>query len=319
MEATVLLNLICVSISTARRARTIRPAWATPLLLLLALSACARPPPPTLAEIRRNGPLPSLLQLGDGLQRTGDSEGALALYRAAASQNGRDPVALERVGQALMAQGDPARAEQAFRAALTIDGQLVDAQSGRAAAVLTQGRVDEALPMLAALANDRPSPQSLRAYGAALDMTGRQDDAQAAYRRGLALAPADANLHGNLALSLAAAGMMEGALDEMRLAEAAPLPDQRQDVNGVLLRAVAGRVREARRRGDRLLGAARTQVVLRQAAEVRAINGPAARAMAFGLFTATGTKVVETDSPEPGLAGPGLAGIERGEADRAAD
>ncbi len=146
--------------------------------------------------------MPSLIQLGDGLQRTGDTEGAPALYRGAASQNGSDPVALERVGQALMAQGDPARAEQAFRAALAPNGRLAGAQSGRALAVLTQGHVAEALPMLAALANDQPTPQSLRAYGAALvDMAGHQDKAQDAYHRGLALAPADANLHGNLAFA----------------------------------------------------------------------------------------------------------------------
>ena len=95
--------------SDACRIRTAPPSRALPLLLLLTFSACAQQAP-TSPDARRNAPLPSLIQLGDGLQRTGDTEGALALYRGAASQNGSDPVALERVGQALMAQGDPARA-----------------------------------------------------------------------------------------------------------------------------------------------------------------------------------------------------------------
>ncbi len=137
-----------MSVGDAGRAGTILPPWASPLLLLLALSGCVQQAP-RASDARRNAPLPSLIQLGNGLQRTGGTEGALALYRAAASQNGSDPVALERVGQASMAQGDPARAEQAFRAALALNGQLAEAQSGRAVAVLTQGRVDEALPMLA--------------------------------------------------------------------------------------------------------------------------------------------------------------------------
>jgi len=304
--------------SDACRIRTAPPSRALPLLLLLTFSACAQQAP-TSPDARRNAPLPSLIQLGDGLQRTGDTEGALALYRGAASQNGSDPVALERVGQALMAQGDPARAEQAFRAALALNGRLAGARSGRALAVLTQGHVTEALPMLAALANDQPTPQSLRAYGAALDMAGHQDEAQDAYHRGLALAPADANLHGNLALSLAAAGQMGAALDEMRLAQAAPLPDPRQDVNAVLLRAVTGQELEARRLGASLLGPARTEAVLRQARTVRAADDPSARATAFGLFIAKGAGPVGTVTIDLGLPGPVPAAKRRAATHPAAD
>lgn len=184
-----------------------------------------------------------------------------------------------------MVAGDPARAEQAFRAAVAVDGSS-EARQGLALSLLAQRQVGEALPLLADLANEKPDLRRLRAYGVALDMAGRQAEAQAAYRRGLRLSPADANLHGNLALSLAAAGQMEAALGEMRAAQLAPVPDPRQEVNSVLLLAVAGREAEARQQGDATLGPARTAVVLQQAVQVRTAPDAASRALAFGLLAA---------------------------------
>lgn len=231
----------------------------------------------------RNGTPASLIRLGDDLRQSGDAEGAASLYRAAAGQDGRNATALERLGQASMAHGDSGRSEQAFRAALAVSGSA-EARRGLAMALLAQRQVDEALPILAALADEQPDPSRLRAYGVALDMAGRQKEAQDAYRRGLKLAPADANLHGNLALSLAIAGQVDAALGQMRAARLSPLPDPRQEVNGVLLLAIAGREAEARQQGNAALGAARTEVVLRQADQVLAAPDAASRAAAFGLF-----------------------------------
>lgn len=270
--------------SLSIQARRPRAGAVTLLLVGCALAACAdvsdRP-----GNASRGGIPPSLVQLGDSLQRTGDAEGAETMYRAAVGQDGRNAAALERLGQALMASGDPGRAEQAFRAALVLNGDSAAAKHGLAVALLAQRRAGEALPLLAALAGKRPDARTLRTYGVALDMAGQQAEAQAAYRRGLELAPADPNLHGNLALSLAASGQMEAALAEMRAAQLAPLPDPRQGVNGILLLAVAGRGEEARRQGVALLGPARTEVVLRQAEQVRAAADAPSRATALGLLS----------------------------------
>lgn len=253
------------------------------LLACLGPAACSSPPGGVAA--RPSTKPPSLLQLGDDLQRTGDTEGAASLYRAAIGQDGRNAVALTRLGQMSLA-ADPARAEQAFRAALTLDGSSADARRGLAVSLLAQSRFDEALPLLATLADTQPSPVSMLLYGTALDMAGRQDAAQAAYRRGLALSPADADLHGNLALSLLVAGQTDAALTEMHAAQLAPLPDSRQDANSVLVLAVVGRESEARQQGVTLIGPARTEVVMRQAARVRAAADPASRARALGLLIA---------------------------------
>lgn len=181
----------------------------------------------TAAGARRPVGSSSLVQLGDGLQREGDAEGANSLSYAAAGKDGRDATALERLGRASLLAGDPARAEQAYRAAVAIDPSA-DARQGLAMSLLAQRQVREALPLLAALADEQPDPRRLRAYGVALDMAGRQADAQAVYRRGLKLAPADANLHGNLALSLAASGQIDAALSEMRAAHLLPARSRRR-------------------------------------------------------------------------------------------
>lgn len=267
-----------------------------PLLLAGCADASDHP-----RSVGRGGTPFSLMQIGDSLQRTGDAEGAETMYRAAVGQDGRNAAALERLGQASMASGDPARAEQAFRAALAVDGASAAARYGFAVALLAQRHTSEALPLLAALADKQPDPRTLRTYGVALDMAGRQSEAQAAYRHGLGLAPADPNLHGNLALSLAASGQMQAAMAEMRAAQLAPLPDPRQEVNGILLLAIAGQDGEARRRGAALLGLARTEAVLRQAGQVRAASDAPARAVALGLLT--GPQPSAPGRPEVARAG----------------
>lgn len=212
----------------------------------------------------------------------------MALYRAAVGQDGRNAVALGRLGQASMALGAPDRAEQAFRAAMAVDRETPDVQQGLAISLLAQGKIEDSLALLSAVADKQPSPRAFRTYGAALDMSGKQAQAQAAYRRGLELAPADSNLHGNLALSLAADGRMDAALEEWHAAQLAPFPDPRQAINGVLLLAVAGRDGEARQQGVALLGPAQTEALLRQAVRVRAAPDPASRAKALGLLIGSG-------------------------------
>lgn len=95
--------------------------------------------------------------------------------------------------------------------------------------------------MLEPLAQSSPGARTLCNLCVALDMVGRQADAQATYRRGLAAAPADADLHGNLAFSLAISGDTEAALRSMQTAAALPSGQAWQPANLVLLLAMAGR------------------------------------------------------------------------------
>jgi Flp pilus assembly protein TadD len=288
------------------------------LLSLLALCAgCAAPDPPAPApRTVRDGQRPELLtRLGDDMRRNGDAAGAIGIYRAAAQADPRDPVLLQRMGAAFMDMNDPARAEQAFRGELAIDPRNATAERGLALALLAQNRAVEALPILQELAQGSDDPGLLRANGTALDMVGRPADAQAEYRRGLRFAPVDADLHGNLALSLALSGDAAGALTQMQAAIASPTPDPRQDANAVLVLALTGDTAAARTRGDATIGAAATEALLARAQQAVTAADARSRAVAVGVVTSnaangpptassllppvTATPVAVTDQPDP--------------------
>ncbi len=280
-------------------------------LCLGPLAGCAlfdAPRPPSGPTGKVTDPTRSLVKLGDAMQAGGDQAGALDFYRAASQRDGGNEPALQRAGQSFMALGQAPRAEQADRAALVLDGGDAAAKRGLAVALLAQHRPQEALPLLDQLVAAHPDPQMLANQGAALDMLGRSAEAQAAYRRGLALAPADSDLHGNLALSLAASGDMASALSEIQAAVAAPNPDPRQESNAVLILALAGRAEDARSRGRGSLGPEPTEALIARAAQVHGAATPAARAEALGLITGapgsaapppTSPAIPATDSPPP--------------------
>ena len=265
------------------------PALGPALLLagLLALPGCSGSGGASASATAASqlGTAAGMVRLGDDVRRQGDLDGALTIYQAASSRDGRNVAALERIGAASITLGEPLRAEQAFRAIMALGTASAEVRYGLGIALLAQHRISEALPILAALGQGSSDLRLLRVYAVALDMSGRSAEAQASYRRGLALAPADSSLHGDLALSLAASGDITAALAESAAAMAAVVPDPRQQANNVLLLAISGQEDEARRRGTDLLGRDRTEAVLQRAALVRQAPDAASRAIALGVLT----------------------------------
>lgn len=92
----------------------------------------------------------------------------------------------------------------------------------------------------------KPEAATYNGLGVALDVTGDAKAAQDAYRKGLALAPADASLIGNLGLSLALSGKTKAAIDLLarELREGRTTPRLRQNL--ALIYGLAGRNRDAR-------------------------------------------------------------------------
>jgi len=260
-------------------------------------SAAPRSPP---AAPTRPATLAEQVRLGDSMWRAGDIPGALGFYQDASRQDARDPVALRRMGQALAEIGEPKRAEQAFLATLMVDSSDAVAWRGLGLAQLRLQRPDKAAASLQPLADTSADPQLLCLYGTALAMSGRPDEAASAYRRGLVLAPANAALHGNLALALAAAGRTGEAMTEMEAAVAAPIPDPRQDANAVLVLALLGRDSEARTRAqDAKIGLLATEMLMDRAAQARQEPDAAGRSRALGLAAALGPGLVKAGPEAP--------------------
>lgn len=259
-----------------------RPLHKIPILLLAAvLAACGGRRPSSPADL---GSAASLIRMGDNLRDNGDLAGAAEFYRGASLKSPADPAPLVRLGALRRAEGDDAQAEAAYRVALAVAPQDVGASGGLAATLLSQGRGADALALLEPLAQGSPDARTLRNLGVALDMVGRQGDAQATYRRGLAVAPADADLHGNLAFSLAISGDTETALRSMQTAAALPTGQVWQPANLVLLLAMAGREDTARSRAAGMPAEA-LAALLEQGHRARNAATADGRAMALGVAT----------------------------------
>ena len=88
------------------------------------------------------------------------------------------------------------------------------AQQGRGLALFRLGRIQEAIPVLQAVAEADPTRwRAWNALGQAHDRRDQFEDAQAAYRQALWAAPNHAGLHNNLGFSLLSQGRHEAAVD----------------------------------------------------------------------------------------------------------
>lgn len=128
-----------------------------------------------------------------------------------AAESPRSAEAQHRLGRVLHARGRPVEAEAAFRQALELDREDVDAMIGLGQVALEGGRLVEALRLLdGAIELEPPRAEAQHARGRVLEALGRPAEAQAAYLRALesdpTLAPA--------ALRVAALQVDQGRFDQ---------------------------------------------------------------------------------------------------------
>jgi len=171
--------------------------------------------------------------LGTALERDGQTEPALASYRAAIAQDGKDPTFHLALGRALLNAGKAGPAQTSFKAALALRPDVAGARLGLAQCLLAQEKwepaaaelenylrsvpedtasrlqrahallqMDAAEPALAELdradTSSAPSPASQRMRVEALLILKRFDDAAILLPKVIALAPEDAELHAKL-------------------------------------------------------------------------------------------------------------------------
>lgn len=192
----------------------------------------------------------ALMRIGIAARSGGDLANALSVFRRAAAINPAAPAAFVAIGDTLLEIGSIDEAILAYNSALARDHHDVAAQLGLAKAYLETGRPQLAFtPVSQALAEQPNNPKGLLLLGVTQDLSGRHLAAQATYRRGLQLAPADPALTVNLALSLALSGNYAGGISELQPVALAPMGTAQERQTLALIYGLQGNVAEAARIG----------------------------------------------------------------------
>jgi len=149
----------------------------------------------------------TVMRLGAAAHAGGDLPTAVGLYRRAAALAPLTPAPFVAAANTLLEMDEVSEAIVAYQSALTRTGNDPEALRGLARAFLMTGKPELAGQPLALAYKETPDdPKLLQLIGVADDFVGQHEEAQARYRRGLELVPADPALSLNLALSLALTG-----------------------------------------------------------------------------------------------------------------
>ena len=154
------------------------------------------------------------LNLGIGLEASGDIDGAIASYEQALAIDAGDPYACYNLGKLLSTRGALERARQLLREALVRKPEFPEALVALANVHDAQGNLNEAAAALDAALRHKPDwPGALRNYAAVSRKLGRLADAESAARRAVQADPADATGFQDLGHIL----VEQGRLDDARV------------------------------------------------------------------------------------------------------
>lgn len=258
--------------NTSRRICRLSANVAVAVLTSALLSACAASPS---GDAR-------LRQLATDIEQGGDYRTAAAMYQRVAEQT-RDPDAYRQLGDTWLKAGEPARAETAYRQALTVNSGDAEALLGLGSALLEQSQ-----PGFAAQALSKAAPRidTLNAWsrlGVARAMLGEGASAEQAFRNALAKAPDNPDMQSNLALAQALAGDYATATAGLRRTVQSPVAQERHYRNLLLTLVLAGDLAGARRMTIPDLSPERQTEMIEAAERIRAIPEATLRARAMGF------------------------------------
>jgi Flp pilus assembly protein TadD len=193
-------------------------------LCLLGLTSCETTPALQLDPLATRGrdggtqvTYPAVMRVAAAARSGGDYANAVALYRHAETMAGGHVEPLIELGATLLDMGQIDEAIVSFNQALAISPHAREALFGLAKAYLKTGRPELANTPLAIAYQDNPrDPKLLLLIGVADDFVGQHGEAQARYRAGLELTPADPSLTLDLALSLALSQNFDQAIALLR-------------------------------------------------------------------------------------------------------
>lgn len=226
-------------------------------LLAVFVAGCAGQVP-TQAEVKQqnaDAKAAQMLRVAETTARGGDLATAAGLYKRAAMMAPNDPLPLVGLADTLALAGHNRDAVEAYRGALALAPDNIDAHYGYGRVLLSMNRPDLAVVELEAVASARTQEVTvLNVLGIALDLTNAHEAAQARYRQALTVKPDHPASRNNLGLSQALAGDYDAAIATMRALANDPIASPRHRLNLALVYGLAGRPDDARRVASRLLG-----------------------------------------------------------------
>ncbi len=190
----------------------------------------------------------SLMRIGSAARNGGDLPSALGVFRRAAEVDPLNPAPLVAAGDVLLEMGSVNEAIVNYNNALLRDQQYFPALIGLAKADLKTGKPALAMePLSKAYAQSPGDPKVLLLLGVTKDLSAEHWEAQAWYRRGLGVAPADPALVVDLALSLALSGDYSNAIAVLQPVALAPGASAQERQTLALIYGLRGNVAEAER------------------------------------------------------------------------
>jgi len=172
----------------------------------------------------------SIVRVADATRDRGDLATAAALYRRAHEIAPMEVDTLLQLGFTLSQTGSSAEAAEAFRRVLRIDQDNTKALRGLGMAMLQRNQVDLAIEHFQAALALEEDVRLYNALGVGYDMKGDHQAAQAYYRVGLQVEPANLSLRSNYGLSLALSGAFDEAIGVLGSLASDPMasPQHRQ-------------------------------------------------------------------------------------------
>jgi Flp pilus assembly protein TadD len=208
-------------------------------VLCAALSGCAQPPGSEAAK--QTMPADSRLRVALAAEQSGDRELAVTMYAAAAEEAPNDTVVLQRCAEGLARSGRLAEAASLLTRHMPSGPRRTDLMLTLGSIEVLAGQPMQADAALSEVLAVRPDDvKALTNRGIALDMEKRHAEAQALYRKALALAPGDVAISNDLALSLMLSGhAMEARQVLLPFRDVADLPE-RVRINLGIVEAAGG-------------------------------------------------------------------------------
>jgi Flp pilus assembly protein TadD len=223
----------------------------------------------------------ALMRIGAAARNGGDLANAVGVYRRASELDPLNPAPLVAAGDVLLEMGSVNEAIVAYNSALLRGSENVPALLGLAKAYLKSGKPALALdPVSKAYALNPNDPKVMLLLGVTKDLSGEHQEAQAWYRRGLELAPGDAALTVDLALSLALSGDYPSAIAVLQPIAIGPRGSAQERQTLALIQGLRGNTVEAARLNRIDLDDASAEHNLAYYATLRALS-PEARTRAI--------------------------------------